>query len=89
MVVTLSSLATGASLTLPTTKVKVELTVPPLPSLAVTVIVIGLVVTSALLGVPLNVRVPALKLNQLGIPEADNVNTSSESTSAKAPDGST
>ena len=54
----------GASLTPATTISKVSVTVPPLPSLAITSI--DTVPTKSLVGVPLNVRVPALKLNHAG-----------------------
>ena len=42
----------------------VSVTVPPLPSLAVTLML--MVPTSPLAGLPLKVRVAALKLNQAG-----------------------
>ena len=54
----------GASLVLVTVMVKVSDTVPPLPSLAVTVTLTG--PTSPLAGVPLKVRVLASKLSQAG-----------------------
>ncbi len=54
----------GASLTFVTVSTNESVAVALLPSLAVTVIVS--VPTSALAGVPLKVRVAALKLSQLG-----------------------
>ena len=54
----------GASLVLLTVSSKVSLTVPPLPSSAVTAIL--KIPTSSLVGVPLKVAVLALKLSQLG-----------------------
>ena len=54
----------GKSLVLATTMSKVSLTVPPWPSLAVTFTC--RVPTSAFSGVPLNLRVVASKLSQLG-----------------------
>ncbi len=55
---------TGASLTALTTMSKVSLTLPPLPSLAITSMLS--VPTLALPGVPLKVRVAASKLSQAG-----------------------
>ena len=54
----------GASFTFVTVSTKESLAVALLPSFAVTVIVSA--PTSALTGVPLKVRVAALKLSQLG-----------------------
>ncbi len=54
----------GTSLVSATVRVKLSVTVPPLPSLAVTSMVI--IPTSPSAGVPLKVRVTASKLSQAG-----------------------
>ncbi len=54
----------GASFEFATTTLNVSVTVPPLPSSAITSMEI--VPTSSFAGVPLNVRVAASKLNHAG-----------------------